>query len=155
MGEASMGIAENESDIEELTEEIHETQRELGGILHALHEKLTPEHVKEKIGEKVHEATVGRASHIAHAVGDKLVDARETVGEKFDEARETVGEFAAPASEAAGRVAGRVKQEVKLGGAHAASLFRRIGGYAARYRVPLTLAVVGIGIFMGVRLRRS
>ncbi len=69
----------NEKGPEEIRADIARTRAEMGETISSIKEKLSPEHFKEQIREKVIESTTVRAKKIAHVTGEKAREVGSTI----------------------------------------------------------------------------
>jgi NAD(P)-dependent dehydrogenase (short-subunit alcohol dehydrogenase family) len=76
--------------------QIEETREDLSETIDALQARLDPQHVKDELSAKVHEATVGRAEHLAHSAKEKLLEAKNKVGESIAPAVESLQHLVHP-----------------------------------------------------------
>lgn len=58
--------------------EIEDTRAQLGDTIDQIGERLSPSHIKQQIGQSVHDATVGRVEDAARAVGNRVSGASKT-----------------------------------------------------------------------------
>jgi NAD(P)-dependent dehydrogenase (short-subunit alcohol dehydrogenase family) len=66
-------------DVSTIRAQIEDTRDNLSETIDALQNKLDPQRVKAQAIEKVHEATIERAQHLAHTAKEKLTEARDKV----------------------------------------------------------------------------
>ena len=94
-----------EPDAAQIRAEIEATRAEMSQTIDAIQDKLDPQHIKEEVIGKVHDATIGQAQHLAHLAGEKLHPATE----KIEEAGKKLGEIAKPAVDTALEKSGDLK----------------------------------------------
>lgn len=135
MGNATMELNGDTAALDELDGQIVSTLEEMSGTLHALHDKLTVEHVKEKIGDKIHDATLGRVSEAKDSVSESLHDAGHAIGEKLGSTHDKVADFTTSA------IAMNMNQSL-----------RKVYGLLRRHIVPIAITMAGAGI-MAIRMR--
>lgn len=69
----------NEKGPDEIRADIARTRAEMGETISSIKEKLSPEHFKEQIREKVIESTAMRAKKIIHVTGEKTREIGSTI----------------------------------------------------------------------------
>jgi uncharacterized membrane protein len=83
--EAKAGATESddkdtqEESVEELRADIEATRASMSETIDAIQDKLDPQHIKEEVKEKIHDATIDKVQNLAHAVGEKLAPAADQV----------------------------------------------------------------------------
>lgn len=76
--------------------EIEETRAEMSQTIDAIQEKLDPQHIKEQVAEKVHEATIGRVQELAHTASEKISETAQKIGEALPKTGDSTGAATAP-----------------------------------------------------------
>ena len=61
-----------DASVEEIRADIEHTRAEMSETIEAIQEKLSPEHIKERVQAKVHDATIGKVQHLADAAREKF-----------------------------------------------------------------------------------
>jgi phage-related protein len=95
-------------DSAQLRAEIEETRAELTETIDAIQAKLDPQHIKDEVVEKIHDATIGRVEDLAHSAAKKIGPSVEYVGDQFEDVAKKLGAVAGPAVQAAQDVGRKV-----------------------------------------------
>jgi hypothetical protein len=69
----------NEKEPDEIRADIERTRAEMGETINSIKEKLSPEHFKEQIREKVIESTAAKAKKIVQVTGEKAREVGSTI----------------------------------------------------------------------------
>lgn len=112
--------------VEEIRADIENTRAEMSETIEAIQEKLSPQHIRDEVKEKLHDATLGRVQHAAENAREKI----ETVGEHLES-------VVAPVARDAGEKVGAAGATLKEKG-------RGLLGTIKRNPLPAVLFVAGV-----------